>query len=441
MDWKQIENEALVVFRKLLSIDTTNPPGNEKPAIDYVRSLLEAQGLTPTVVGAQPDRPNLVARIPGRGNGPSLMLDSHVDVVPATEQKWTVPPFAAEVRDGWVWGRGAVDMKHMTALSVSVMLNVLRTGFKPAGDLVLSVTADEETGARLGAFYLVEKHPELVRVDYALGEVGGMNVTMNGQRIFPVQVAEKGICWLKLTVEGEAGHGSVKRKNTVPQKVGEVLKRLSSLSFPFDPHPAAAAFIRTLADCSSFPNSRVLKMLASGTASGLLLDRLVPDQIGAPLRAMLSHTAQPTLIQCGTKVNIVPAQGTIMMDCRMLPGTAPEQMRDAVARHLGKLADVEMIQGMRGSAVPMDNPLFKTISQVVSEMDPGSRTCPYLMPGFTNGGAYTRLGIKYMGFTPILLPPTVEFSALFHAADERCPVDGFKWGVRTLWEIVTRFLT
>jgi acetylornithine deacetylase/succinyl-diaminopimelate desuccinylase-like protein len=440
MDWKQIENEALEIFCKLLTFDTTNPPGNEKPAIDYVRGLLESSGLTPVVVGAEEQRPNLVARIPGKGTGPSLMLDSHIDVVPANEGNWTVPPFSGEIRDGWVWGRGAIDMKHMTAMSVSVMLNAARTGFSPSGDLVLSVTSDEETGAGLGAFYLVENHPDLIRADYALGEVGGMNITMNGHRIFPVQVAEKGICWLTLKVSGEAGHGSVHRKNTVPERVGQVLKRLSSLSFPSAPHPAARAFIEALAQCSSFPNAQVLRMLARGVGTNTLLGKVVPEERAAPLRAILGHTAQPTVVSCGSKINVVPSEGTILMDCRVLPGTSPDEMRGMVAGHLGDLATVEMTKGLRGSAVSIDNPLYKTIEAVVAEMDPGSRVCPYLMPGFTNGGAYTQLGTKYMGFTPVLMPPTVEFSSLFHTVDERLPVDGFKWGVRTLWEIVARFL-
>ena len=439
-DWPKIQDEAFSVFRKLITCDTSNPPGNEGLAVHYVRELLEAEGLQPVLVEDKPGRPNLVLRFPGTGKGPSLMLDSHADVVPVTGQEWSVPPFSAQVKDGCVWGRGAVDMKHMTAMSVAVALTVSRYKVPLKGDLVVTVTADEECGSRHGAFFLVEKHPDLIRTDYALGEVGGMNIFVGDKRIYPVQVAEKGIAWLKLTIKGKGGHGSVPRKGAVPEKLTRLLQELSRISFPIRPHPAVRAFLGHLADASGFPNSVVLKLIKGGKGASLLLDKLVPEERSAPIRAMLSHTMQPTVVECGTKTNVVPSSAEVRLDCRVLPGTSPDQFAEEMAHRLHGLAEVSLESGLRGHAISFDNPLFETIGRVVSRMDPGAVVSPYLTPGFTNGGAYSALGIKYMGFTPVMFPPTLEFNSLFHAADERCPVDGFKWGVRTLYDIVADFV-
>ena len=439
-DWPKIQDEAFTIFRKLLTLDTSNPPGNEALVVNYVRQLLEAEGLQPVTVEDVPGRPNLVLRIPGNGTGPSLMLDSHADVVPTTGQDWSVPPFAGEVKDGCVWGRGAVDMKHMTAMSVAVALTVSRYKIPLKGDLVVTVTADEECGSRHGAFFLVEKHADLIRTDYALGEVGGMNIFVGEKRIYPVQCAEKGIAWLKLTLKGKGGHGSVPRKGTVPAKLTRLLQELSRISFPIQPHPAVQAFLGHLAAASGFPNAMVLKLIRSGKGASLLLDKLVPEDRSAPIRAMLSHTMQPTVIECGTKTNVVPSRAVVKLDCRVLPGTSPEQFAKEMGQRLEGLAEVTLESGLRGNAVSFENPLFDTISKVVSRTDPGAVVSPYLTPGFTNGGAYAHLGIKYMGFTPVMFPPTLVFNSLFHAADERCPVDGFKWGVRTLYEVVADFV-
>lgn len=440
IDWEKTESFAVELLQKLVSFDTTNPPGNEAPAIAIVRELLEQQGLRPTVVSMVENRPNLVVRIPGSGRGPSLMLDSHIDVVPADPEEWTVHPFSGHIRDGCIWGRGTLDMKHMTAMSLTVLLTILRQRSRLAGDLVVTVTSDEEDGAGKGAFFLADKHPELVSTDYALGEVGGMNHTINGRRLYPVQVAEKGLCWLRICVVGDSGHGSMPRTDSVPYKIARILARLERLRFPIAPHPAAKAFLEAMADLSGTANGVVLRLVKRGRGASFLIDRLVPGDKAPSLRAVLSHTCQPTTIRCGGKINVIPSQGEILVDCRMLPGMSPEQMKQSVEQEVGDLARVEFIMGHRGHATSMDNPLYHQIVKTISVMDPGAVVSPYLMPGFTNGGAYSALGVKYMGFTPVMIPPTMNPTALFHAPDERIPVDGFKWGVRTLYETVTEFL-
>lgn len=440
-DWDAIQDEAVGFLRDLLRLDTTNPPGNEGPAIAYIKSKLVAAGVQPTIVEGAPGRPSLVVRLPGQGQGPSLLLDSHVDVVPAKAEEWTLPPFAGQDRDGSVYGRGALDMKHMTAMSLSVILSLARSAVALKGDLVMTAVADEEGGANLGAFYLVKEHPELVTTDYALGEVGGMNMTIEGHRLYPVQVAEKGLCWLKLTVRGEGGHGSMPRRGkSAARKISNVVRILDDLRFPITPHPAAVGFLQAMANLSTPAQATALQLVARGVGARTILDRLVPSAKRPGLEAILSHTCQPTVVEAGSKVNVLPTTGTVLADCRTLPGMSPEAMMAAVQKAVGGLATVELINGHRGHATPQNNPLYRQIVSTMARMDPEGVVAPYLMPGFTNGSAYAQLGTRYMGFTPVMLPATIDFASLFHAPDERIPIEGFRWGVRTLHNVVTGFL-
>ena len=440
-DWDAIQDEAVGFLRDLLRLDTTNPPGNEGPAIAYIQNKLVAAGLQPTIVEGAPGRPSLVVRLPGQGRGPSLLLDSHVDVVPARGEAWTLPPFAGEDRDGNIYGRGALDMKHMTAMSLSVLLSLARNSVPLRGDLVMTAVADEEGGADLGAFYLVKEHPELVTTDYALGEVGVMNMTIQGRRLYPIQVAEKGLCWLKLTVRGEGGHGSMPRHGrSAARNISRLVQILDDLRFPIAPHPAAAGFLEAMASLSSTSQAAALRLVARGIGARTIIDKLVPAAKRPALEAMLSHTCQPTVVEAGSKINVLPTTGTVLADCRTLPGMAPEEMLAAVKKAVGGLATVELVNGHRGHATPQNNPLYQQIVATMARMDPDGVVAPYLMPGFTNGSAYAQLGTRYMGFTPVMLPATIDFASLFHAADERIPIAGFRWGVRTLHDVVTGFL-
>jgi acetylornithine deacetylase/succinyl-diaminopimelate desuccinylase-like protein len=441
IDWPGVQDEAVSLLQDLLRLDTTNPPGNETAAIEYINALLQDLGLKPTVVSGAPGRPSLVVRIPGCGKRPSLMLDSHVDVVPANPSEWKVHPFSGDIKDGCIWGRGALDMKHMTAMSLTIVRTIVRHKIPLQGDLVVTATADEEGGANLGAFHLADNHPDLVRADYAIGEVGGMNYTINGTRLYPVQVAEKGVCWLRLKVTGPGGHGSMPKHDAVPFRLSKLLERLAGLRFPNSPHPAALAFLDAMARLSPLPDRAVLQAIRKGIATDVLIDRVIPYNKRGGLRAINSHTCQPTVVRCGDKVNVIPTTGEVQVDCRMLPGTSPEEMTRLVEKAVGNLATVEFMNGHRGHATPMDNPLLSQIVRTMKVMDPEGVVSPYLMPGFTNGGAWSGLGIKYVGFTPVMLPPTMDFPSLFHAPDERIPVDGFRWGVRTLFDVVHGFLS
>ncbi len=441
-DWKRLEEEALSLFVRLLRADTRNPPGNESRAVALVREELEKCGLEPRVLEKVPGRSNLVLRLPGVGTGPSLLLDSHVDVVGVREEEWTVPPFAGQTRDGCIWGRGALDMKHMTAMSTATVIALHRLGVRLTGDLVLAVTADEEDGGGAGVQFLCQEHKDLVRADYALGEVGGFSIQVGSQRLYPVQVGEKGACRVTVELAGVGGHGSVPNPDSVPLVLGKILERLSRLRFPIVPHPAARAFLDSLAQASPLPQKLALKCLGSGILSSFLLDHVVPVDRRHRLRATLSNTCQPTMVEAGERSNVIPTRGTIELDCRILPGVDPREMAAEVQKTIGTLGKATLRMGWRGHAAPLENPLLEQIRRTIQVMDPGAVVTPYLMPAFTNGGIYRATGVvgNYMGFTPVLMPPSLDYLSLFHAPDERCPVQGFCWGVRTLFEVVRSFL-
>jgi acetylornithine deacetylase/succinyl-diaminopimelate desuccinylase-like protein len=441
-DWNRVEEDALALFSRLLMADTRNPPGNESLAVAIVREELVKAGIEPVIVEKIPGRANLVARVPGAGNGPSLLLDSHVDVVGAREDEWTVPPFSGQMRDGCIWGRGALDMKHMTAMSTVVVATLHRLGVRLAGDLTLAVTADEEDGGGAGVQFLCDQHADLVRSDYALGEVGGFSIQVGSRRLFPVQVGEKGACRVTVELAGIGGHGSVPNPDSVPVQLGKVLERLSKLRFPIVPHPAARAFLDALAQASPFPQKLALQCLGRGILASFLLDNVVPADRRHRLRATLSNTCQPTMVAAGERSNVIPTRGTIELDCRVLPGVDPRDMAAEVQRAIGSLGKATLKMGWRGHAAPLQNPLLAQIRKTVSAMDPGAVVTPYLMPAFTNGGIYRATGVvgSYLGFTPVLMPASLDYLSLFHAPDERCPVQGFQWGVRTLFEVVRGFL-
>ncbi|MBM4354670.1 MAG: M20/M25/M40 family metallo-hydrolase [Deltaproteobacteria bacterium] len=441
-DWNRVEEDALALFARLLMADTRNPPGNEALVAGLVREELERVGLKPTVVEKVPGRSNLVLRLPGSGTGPSLLLDSHADVVGVREEEWTVPPFAGQVRDGCIWGRGALDMKHMTAMSTTVVATLHRLGVKLAGDLTLAITADEEDGGDAGVRFLCEEHPGLVKSDFALGEVGGFSIQVENQRFFPVQVAEKGACRISVELAGTGGHGSVPNPDSAPARLGKVLERIRRLRFPIAPHPAARVFLESLAEASPLPQKVALSLLSRGVLADFLLDHVVPEDRRNRLKAMLSNTCQATMVNAGERSNVVPTRGVIELDCRVLPGVDPREMEAEVQRAMGPLGKAVLRCGWRGHATSLDNPLLEQIRRTVSVMDPGAVVTPYLMPAFTNGGAYSTTGVvgSYLGFTPVLMPPSLDYVSLFHAPDERCPVQGFRWGVRTLFEVVRGFL-
>ncbi len=454
------EERAVEILRDLLRFDTTNPPGNERPAIDYIARLLRDEaGVEPEIFEPAPGRANLVARIPaGNGGGGAegrargLLLTSHVDVVAAEASKWRHPPFTGELADGCIWGRGAVDMKGMTALELAVFLAVRQSGEKLGRDVVLSCFADEEAGSRFGSRWMVVNEPEHLRAECALTEVGGFSISVaeTGRRLYPVQVAEKGFCWMKMRVRGEPGHGSIPNPESAVRKLARAIERLTSArgeaEFALRVTPAAAGFVRALGAELGFAARTVLEGLLHGSTHGLALRavRGKDKDRARLLRAMLHNTATPTGLRAGVKANVIPSEAEATIDGRVIPGSSDQdlarEIRAAIGPELAREIELERIDGGPPSAFAPESPLFRTIEAVLPKHDPEGRAVPWLTVGFTDGCYLSRIGIRAHGFTPLKLPPDLPFVKLFHGHDERVPVEGFRFGFRVLRDIVTSYL-
>ncbi len=443
--WRSARDEATDLLQRLIRVDTTNPPGNELQAARLLRDALRQDGLHSEILQAAPGRANLVCRLAAGSEEPPLLLAGHLDVVPAGDPAaWTHPPFSGALRNGYVWGRGAVDMKNMVAMSAMVIKLLARSGLPLRRDLIFAAVADEEAGCEHGSRFLVEQHPEKVRAGYALGEVGGFPITVAGARLCLVQTAEKGFCWMRLTARGPGGHGSMPRRRSAVVSLGQALARLGQASMPQHNTPVVEAFIRRLARMQPPPKRWVLPRLLNPRFSPLILERLIPDARQADnFRAMLHNTVAPTQLQAGEAINVIPDAATALLDGRTLPGQSGDDLVRELRQLLGDDAlEIEILRQAPGSLNhPPDSPLWDTIRAVIAEHDPSLTVVPYMIPGFTDGKYFSRLGARWYGFSPLRLDPEAgpAFNDLFHGVDERIPVDGFHWGLKVLYQVVSDF--
>ncbi len=436
-----VADDALAHLQALLKLDTTNPPGNEKPAIDYIADRLREVGVEPTLFEPGPGRANLVARLKGDGSGPPLLLTSHVDVVPVEPEKWTRPPFSGEVADGFVWGRGAVDMKGMTAHELAIFRALARAGkdARLGRDVILLALADEENGMTYGSTWMVENEPDAIRAEYALNEVGGMNVDIGDRRLYPVQVAEKGMCWMRIRARGEPGHGSVPLDESAVTRVVAAVERLRA-PLGYRLTDAARAFLVAVAEALGYPKRVAIDLLQSRATAGLALG-LLPAEQRRHFRAMLNDTANPTGLRAGKKTNVIPSEAEATIDGRLLPGTTVEGFLAEVRRRLGPEIEVDVECRAEPTEVPLDTPLFRKIDEVVRRHDQDGRAVPWLTVGFTDGANLQRIGIRPLGFSPCRFPPDVPWGKLVHGHDERVPVEGYRFGTRMLYDVVKEWVT
>lgn len=438
MDWKAIEQEALDHLRALIRIDTTNPPGNETAAVSYLAAVLEREGLEPEIVESAPGRANLVVRLDGGDRQNALMISAHLDVVPAEAGYWHHPPFEAEIHDGYVWGRGAVDMKHMAVYGLMAVLLARRTGLSLRRDLVFVGCADEEAGMRHGSRYLVEKRPDLIEGKYCLTEIGGFTFHLAGQRIYPVQVAEKGVAWLRMTVRGTPGHGSLPHPDNAVVKLARAVGRLAARPLPRHPNVAVNGLIKGLAGAVGLPLAIPLRLLLVPGLGDAVLG-IFPEAQRKAFGALLHDTACPTSLLAGSKENVIPSEASVVLDCRVLPGSSLEILLGEIRERVGEDAEFEVIHYSEPAVNPAGTALFDLVEQVLRERDPGCHVVRSCIPGYTDGAMYQKLGYVTYGFAPVKLPPGVVYWDLYHGHDERIPVDGFFWGLRTFYEVVRRF--
>ena len=424
---ERAETDVVDFCRDLIRIDSSNPTSNERVAAEWVAERLTDAGLSPQVFESAPGRTSVVARWAGEDSSrPALLMHGHLDVVPADASDWQVDPFAGEIRDDCLWGRGAVDMKDMDAMMLALVSDWARQGRRPPRDVVLAFLADEEAGGIFGARFLVENHPDLFEgCTEAISEVGGFSISVAGRRLYAIQTAEKGMAWLKLVAKGRAGHGSMLNDDNAVTAVAEATARLGRHRFPLELTPSAEAFLREMCDALD------VEFDADDVESALAKIGPLARMVGATLR----HTANPTMLDAGYKHNVIPQRATAAIDCRFLPG-GEERFTEELARVVGPDIAIEMVHKDIALETTFDGDIVEAMKSAIVAEDPDGRPVPYCMSGGTDAKHFARLGIRCFGFSPLRLPPDLDFGGMFHGVDERVPIDGLRFGTRVL----SRFL-
>ncbi len=425
------------LLQHLIRFNTTNPPGHELACVQYLNDLLQAAGIETTLLAKDANRPNLIARLPGNGTAPPLLLQGHVDVVTTADQIWQHDPFGGELIDGMIWGRGALDMKGGVAMMVAAFLKVQLEGITPPGDLILTILSDEEAGGGFGARFLVEEHPEqFAGVQFAIGEFGGFTMQLAGQTFYPIMVAEKQLCSLELTVRGPGGHGSSPIQGGAMAKLGQILTKLDQNKLPLHITPEVRAMYSAIAANVAFPTSLLLRQVLNPPFSNAIL-KLMGSQ-RQQFDSLLRHTVSPTIVQGGHKINVIPSEISLQLDGRLLPGYQPQDLINELRVLLGNEVEITVLHHEPGP--PAANmALFGTLAAILRQADPDGVPIPLVLPAVTDARHFARLGIQTYGFLPMQLPPDFNFSATIHAADERIPAAALDFGTAAIFELLTRF--
>lgn len=423
------DTEVIEILRELIRIDTTNDGTDAGPgealAAEYVESLLAEAGLdTERFCTSSSKRQAVVARLPGSDPAlPRLLLHGHLDVVPARASDWSVPPFSAEVIDDMVWGRGAVDMKDTDAMLLSLARSWSRSGLRTKRDLVFLFLPDEEAGGQHGSHWIVDHRPDILDgVSEGVSEVGGYSIQIpDGRRMYLIQTAEKGIAWMRILAEGQAGHGSLISPDNAVTEVAAAVSRIGAHRWPVQLSPTAHQMVEAISE-----------------AFGLELDLEDPDalmkQLGPVARFIGAGTrniTNPTMLEAGYKANVIPGEASAVIDGRFVPGGEREFFGE-IDRLLGPNVRREFINRDVAMEAPYDVPLVDAMCAALDAEDPGCVVAPYILSAGTDAKAFSRLGVLGYGFSPLQLPPDLDFTALFHGVDERVPIDAVRFGVRVL---------
>ncbi|MGD0994948.1 MAG: M20/M25/M40 family metallo-hydrolase [Candidatus Bathyarchaeia archaeon] len=444
-----VKQEVTQLLRELIRIDTTNPPGNETQAAIYVAQYLANQGFKTEIIESAPGRGNVITRLKGTGEKPSLLLLSHLDVVAANPSEWTVDPFAGTIKDDYVYGRGAIDMKSMTASEVLVMELLKKNNVKLKGDVVLAATADEEKGGEEGAGYLLQNYREKIWCPYVLNEGGGLAVPTEKGNVFTVQTAEKGILWLKIKAKGTPGHGST--PNTADNAIMRIYKVIDKLG-NYQPEtmyiPTLKRYLAEIAKHNPELNEPFARLLANPKQSEQILDELAKKDraLAEEIRPRTKMTITPTMIHGGVKENIIPSECDVIFDCRILPGQNVAKTIDLIK---GLLKDVglekltfEFIQVHDGSESSTETPLYSTITSVLREFEPNCGVTPTLATGGTDSRFFREKGSICYGFQPMIPDePNDQLNKRMHGIDERITIENLVYGTSILYETVKRFMS
>ena len=425
-----MEIDVVTLTQELIRIDSSNwgdspETMGEVEVAEYCAHRLREVGYDPQVYSTTSDsRRGVHLRIPGTApNAGALVVHGHLDVVPAIAADWTHPPFGGEIHDGFIWGRGAVDMKDMDAMILAVLRHWAREGIRPRRDLIIAFFPDEEAGMHHGSSWVVANHPEFFAgATEAIGEVGGFSITVHDDlRLYPIQTAEKGIRWLRLRAAARAGHGSMIHTDNAVTELARIVTRIGDHKWPVRRTRTVDAFLAELSDAYGVE--------IDGSDTDELVSKL--GTLGLLVGATLQNTANPTMLNAGYKVNVIPSEATAFVDGRVLPGFESEfdqTIRELVGEHI----DVESVSSDIAIESAFDTATFDLMASVLRHEDSGARAVPYMISGGTDAKALSKINIDCYGFSPLRMPPDLDYWRLFHGVDERVPIDGLHFGVRAL---------
>lgn len=427
----ELEADVIEICQELIKIPSVNygdGRGDEAEVADYVKRKLNEVGISADIYESAPKRSNVIAKISGsEPQSAGLVMHGHLDVVPANAGDWSIDPFSGELRDGCIWGRGAVDMKDMNAMMLGVFRLWARHNYKPKRSIVLAFFADEEAGGIYGSRWMVENHPELFsNCTEAISEVGGFSVTLkNSRRIYLVETSQKGIEWLNLTARGVAGHGSLLNDKNAVTRISEAVAKIGKYEWPQRLTRTNKQLFRKISEITniSYDEENLQP----------LLNELGPvaKMIGASLR----NTVNPTMLSAGYKANVIPQSASAVIDGRTVPGFEPE-LTSTLRKIIGEDIEIETIVSDIPLEAEFEVDLVEKMKAALYAEDPEGVAVPYVLSGGTDNKALSRLGIQGYGFSPLKLPSEIDFMALFHGVDERIPVDSLRFGARTLYRFL-----
>jgi acetylornithine deacetylase/succinyl-diaminopimelate desuccinylase-like protein len=428
------------LLQNLIRFNTTNPPGNEEECVTYIESLLKKAGIETKLLAQDPKRPNLIARLQGRGESPPLLLYGHLDVVTTENQRWRQPPFEGKLIDGYVWGRGAFDDKGGVAMILAAFLRAKAENLLPAGDVVLAILSDEESGGKYGAKFLVENHPSLFEgIRYAIGESGAFTTYVGSQRFYPIMLAEKQAAIINAIIHGRSGHALLPIRGEASAKLAELLKRLDKHRLPVHITSTMSQMLETSSKVSPFPTSLVFSLLQIPSITDAVLDLIGTS--GKTLEPLLHNTVTVHTIRGGDPDKyVVPNEIIVELTASILPGFTSQNVIAELRGFVGEEVSLEVVWADDQLSFTEPNMgLFGTLSEILRETDPAGIPLPIVLPTPTDGHTFARLGIQTYGFMPMNLPASLDVSQISHGVDERVPVEALDFGADAIYKVLKRF--
>ncbi len=434
---KTIFQRPAELLQNLIRFDTTTPPGNEAKCIQYTRSLLSDAGFETTILSKDPEKPNLIARLKGKGSAAPLLLYGHVDVVTTANQKWTHPPFEGVIEEGCVWGRGALDMKGGVAMMLSAFIRAKVNHLEPAGDVILAILSDEEGWGNYGAGFLVESHADQFQgVKYALSEFGAFSIFVGKKKFYPMMISEKQICHLRAKVHGPGGHGMIPMHGGAMTNLSKLLQCLDEQKLPVHVTSTVRQMVEQLASTIGFPSGFILRQILKPALTDTLLGLL--GETGRSIEPMLHNTVNATIVHGGQKINVIPSEIIVEIDGRVLPGFGPKDLISELRPIVGDETELEVVRFDQGPSEP-NMEMFGLLAEILRERDPEGTPIPFLMPGASDARYFSRLGIQTYGFLPMNLPKEFNLIRMAHAEDERIPVEALPYGADAIYEVLQKF--